>query len=273
MALRLLALLLTSASAEPIQQLQAACDAGKVDACSRLGMLYRQGLGISVDECRAAILFEKACTQGGPEGCVGLALMYEDGLCVEHDGGRAAALYEKACSGGAGMGCKSLGDLYRAGEGVARNPERALGYFRKACALGVTSACDEIPFQVQLGLRGEADVIAGAASGAVTLELSKGLFSGVATAFFKLPLAVRFEGRYFPLQWGVARPYAALGATLQFPSMASAAFATHAAIGADFQFGNVHLFADLAYEHYFYNPAPVYFSDYLLLGVGMGWSF
>src|SRR5437868_10719273 len=128
---RLLFILLAAGDGEPIPQHEAACDAGTVAACSKLGTLYRQGLGLPVDECRAATLFEKACTGGGPDGCVGLALMYEDGLCVEHDGGRAAALYEKACTGGAGIGCRSLGDLYRAGEGVARNPERALGYFRK----------------------------------------------------------------------------------------------------------------------------------------------
>lgn len=272
-AARLLALLLASTSGEPLAELQAACDVGKVSACSSLGTLYREGIDVAVDECRAATLFEKSCTGGGAEGCVGLALMYEDGLCVEHDGGRAIALYQKACSGGAGMGCKSLGDLYQAGEGVARNPERALAYLRKACELGVSSACNEIPFEVQLGLRGEADVLLGAAALAITTELSKGRFSGVATAFLKLPLAVRLEGRLYPLQWGVFRPYASLGSTLQFPSTFSAAFAARAAAGADFQFGHVHLFSDVAYEHYFFLPAPEYVSDYLLLALGMGWSF
>ena len=258
----------------PVQELQDACDTGKAAACARLGKLYREGGGISIDECRAATLFDRACNGGAAEGCIGLALMYEDGLCVEHDGSRAVALYEQACTGGAGMGCKSLSDLYRVGEGVARNPERSLGYLRKACELGVAAACNELPFQVQLGLRGEADVILGAASGAVAVELSKGFFSGVATLFFKLPPGLRLEGRYYPVQWwGVARPYAALGATVQFPTAFQAAFAPHVAAGIDFQLGHVHLFADVAYEHYVYLPAPEYVADYLLVALGAGWSF
>jgi hypothetical protein len=269
---RLLGLLLVSAGGEPTSRLQAACDAGDMAACSSLGTSYREGIDIAVDECRAAALFEKACTGGAAEGCVGLALMYEDGLCVEHDGGRAVALYEKACAGGAGMGCKNLGDLYQAGAGVAQNPERALGYLRRACALGVAAACNEIPFQVQVDLRGEADVLLGQASGAVAVELSKGVLSAVATAFVKLPVGIRLEGRFSPLQGAVARPYVSLGSTLQFPS-ASAAIASHLATGADFQFGHVHLFADLAYDHYFLNPTPEFVNDYLLLALGVGWSF
>lgn len=263
---------LTAAGGGPVAELQSACDAGSASACAKLGTLYREGIGIAVDECRAATLFEKSCTGGGAQGCVGLALMYEDGLCVEQDGGRAVALYEKACTGGAGMGCKSLGDLYQAGEGVARNPERALAYLRKACQLGVSAACNEIPFEVRFGLRGEADPVLGAASGAIDAELSKGIFSGVAAAFFKLPAAVRLEGRAYPFQWGVARPYAALGSTLQFPSASSAALAARIAAGADFQFGHVHLSGDVAYEHYLINPAPEYVNDYLLVALGIGWS-
>jgi hypothetical protein len=79
------------------------------------------------------------------------------------------------------------------------------------------------------------------------------------------------EGRFSPFQWGVARPYVALGPTLQFVST-SAAFASHLAAGADFQFGHVHLFADVAYDHYFFNPAPEFVNDYLLVGLGVGWS-
>lgn len=268
-----LAVLIASATPEPIQQLEATCEAGQPAACSRLATILRSGLGVPVDECRAAALFERACTGGGAEGCVGLALMYENGLCVEQDGVRAVALYEKACTGGAGMGCKSLGDLYEAGTDVPRNPARALEYHRKACELGVFAACNQIPFQVQVSLRGEADVVWGAASGALAVELSKGIFSGVGTAFVKLPLAVRLEGRVYPLQLGVARPYASVATTLQFPSTALAAFGARVAAGSDFQFGHVHLFADVAYEHYLNTPVTDFATDYLLLALGAGWSF
>jgi hypothetical protein len=233
-------------------------------------------LGIPLDECRAATLFDKACTGGDGDGCVSLGLMYEDGLCLEQDGSRAAALYEKACGSGAGMGCKNLGDLYLAGQGVGRSTDRALTYLRKACALSVAPACDSVarlePFEVQLGVRGEADVLLVAASAAIAGELARGAFSGVVVGFIKLPVAFRLEGRFYPAQWGVARPYVALGTTLQFPLAFSVAVSARAAGGFDFQFGHVHLFTDVAYEHFISNPTPQYPSDYLLLAVGAGWS-
>jgi hypothetical protein len=259
------------------EALQASCDSGQWKACTELGNRSRRGDGVPLDECRAATLFGKACSGVDGEGCIGLALMYEDGLCVEQDGSRAAALYEKACAAGAGMGCKNLGDLYLAGQGVARNQDRALTYLRKACTLSVASACESadrlVPFQVQLGVRGEADLLIIAASAALAVELSRGALSGVAVAFLKLPPAIRLEARVYPVQWGVARPYLALGSTLQFPAAFAVGASGRAAGGMDFQFGHVHLYADVAYEYFFRNPAPQYSSSYLLLGLGGGWSF
>jgi len=269
-----LVLLLTSAGPQ-VEELQAACDAGRAAACASLGALYRQGLGIPVDECRAATLFDRACTGGAADGCVGLGLMYEDGLCLEQDGSRAAALYEKACAGRSSMGCKNLGDLYLSGEGVARNPARAVAFYKQACALGSASACDALPFEVQLGLRGELGVRASGRSAAVAVEgeVSRGAFSGAVAVFLQSPALLRVEARYHPFEWGRARPYLALGAALALPSSAPPGFGGHVALGVGVQLGHVHLFADAAYERFLTAPTQPYEADYLLLAIGAGWGF
>jgi hypothetical protein len=270
-----LAALLLAAAGGQAPELQFACDRGRADACAALGALYRQGLGIPVDECRAATLFDKACTGGAADGCVGLGLMYEDGLCLEQDGSRAAALYEKACLANAGMGCKNLGDLYLSGEGVARSPARAVAYYKQACALGVSAACDALPFEVQLGLWGELGVRRDGRSAAAGIdgEVSRGAFAGVATVFLQSPVVVRLEARYHLLQWGRARPYVALGAALALPTDAPPGFGGHAALGVDVQLGHVHLFAAAAYEHFLNGDSQPYEADYLLLGLAAGWGF
>jgi TPR repeat protein len=269
--------LFLAAAGPQVEELQAACDAGRAAACASLGALYRQGLGVPVDECRAATLFDRACTGGAADGCVGLGLMFEDGLCLEQDGSRAAALYEKACAGRSAMGCKNLGDLYLSGEGVARNPVRAVAYYKQACALGSASACDALPFEVEAGIRGELGVRRSGWSATVAVEgeVSRGAFSGAVAVFIQSPVVLRAEARYHPFEWGRARPYLAMGAALALPVEASASpgFGGHAALGVDVQLGRVHVLAGVAYEHFLAAPTQPYEADYLLASLGAGWGF
>jgi TPR repeat protein len=268
-----------------------ACDAGNPAACYKLGTLYREGVGVGLDESHAATLYEKACAGGEPKGCIGLGLLYEDGLGVEQDGSRAAALYEKACEGGAAMGCANLGVLYQLGLGVGRNEGRAIALFKRACASGVASACASLAklapeppaprpappalspgagralLAGQLSLRGEADVLRPGLVASLSAELLMGAFSGALVLLLRIPSAFRLEGRIYPVQWGPLRPYAGLGASLFFPAAAG-----RAVVGVDLQLARLHLFGDVAFEHFF-NAAPEYAADALLLSLGAGWRF
>lgn len=280
----MLLLWLASAGAQPLQQLEDGCAVGRAADCATLGAIYREGAGVSLDECRAAQLFDRACTLGSSEGCTGLGAMYEDGSCWEHSRSRARALYEKACAAGSGMGCKNLGDLYLAGgEGNPRNPDRGSHFLRQACRMGVASACDELPPDLQVGVRGELNVLRGEACGkpagemcgetwmAVTGEFKRGSLAVVAMVNLQYPPALRLEGRVYPLRWGNLQLYAGAGVTYW------QGLAVRGAAGVDLQLGQLHLAADLSWEHRFTTPLlppdipPP--DDLLPVSVGLGWSF
>lgn len=268
----MLVLWLASAGAPPLQELEDACTAGRAADCATLGAIYREGAGVSLDECHAAKLFDRACTLGSGEGCTGLGAMYEDGSCREHSRSRAKALYEKACAAGSGMGCKNLGDLYLAGgDGDPPNPDRGYDFLQQACRMGVASACDEFPPDLQLGMRGELDVLGGDTWMAVTGEFERGNLALVAMVLLRYPPALRLEGRVYPLRWGNLQTYAGVGVTYW------QGLAGRGAAGIDLQLGHLHLSADVSWEHRFTSPLlpsntrPP--DDLLPVSVGLGWTF
>ncbi|HEX7507542.1 MAG TPA: tetratricopeptide repeat protein [Polyangia bacterium] len=124
-----------------------ACDAGVMEACSRLGGCYWTGTcGLATDGHRGFELYEKACDGGDLNACGQLGVCYEFGGCgMVKSGERAVALYDKACSGGDSSMCNNLGVCYHKGEcGLAKDDTRAAQLYRKACKGGDSSACHNL---------------------------------------------------------------------------------------------------------------------------------
>jgi hypothetical protein len=121
--------------------LEKACTSGEQFACSCLGNMYDQGLGVTVDYHRAATLYSKTCTAGTVSDCYNLGLLYEDGHGVVQDYARAAVLYSKVCDRGSGEGCTGLGDLYSNGHGVFQDEPKARRLYNKGCTLGDQLGC------------------------------------------------------------------------------------------------------------------------------------
>jgi len=48
---------------------QKACDGGELTACRSLGYLYRNGLGVELDETKALSFYRKACDGGDKGAC------------------------------------------------------------------------------------------------------------------------------------------------------------------------------------------------------------
>ena len=102
-----------------------------LEACLRLGRLYRSGDGIAQDPVRAAMVFERGCDAEDQASCAELARQYADGEGVTQDLERAAELYEQACGGqrwweeGDGESCYRLAEMYQSGTGVERDDELA----------------------------------------------------------------------------------------------------------------------------------------------------
>lgn len=118
---------------------QKACDGGEPTACTALGEMKFQGLGIAKDPKSSYDHFEKACSGGDMAGCndMGLALTQSSSPDPTH----AKPYFEKACGSASSLGCLGLGMLYRDGRGVSRDPAKAKDLFKKACDAKISPAC------------------------------------------------------------------------------------------------------------------------------------
>jgi TPR repeat protein len=124
-----------------------ACDAGLMEACTRLGGCYWTGsCGLAMNGQRGFDLYDKACNGGEMNACGQLGVCYEFGGCgLAKSGERAVALYEKACAGGDASMCNNLGVCYHKGEcGLGKDDTRAAQLYRKACSGGDSSACHNL---------------------------------------------------------------------------------------------------------------------------------
>ena len=124
-----------------------ACDAGLMEACTRLGGCYWTGTcGLPIDGKQGFSLYERACDGGDMTACGQLGMCYEFGGCgLTKSGERAVAMYEKACGGGDSSMCNNLGVCYHKGEcGLPKDDARAANLYRKACRGGDSSACHNL---------------------------------------------------------------------------------------------------------------------------------
>ena len=97
---------------EALNFFKKACEMGVAKGCTNLGLMYKEGLGVSKDYRRAVELYSRACEMGYARGCNNLGLMYKKGLGVSKDYRRAVELYSRACEMGCAGGCKIVGENF-----------------------------------------------------------------------------------------------------------------------------------------------------------------
>ncbi len=121
---------------------QKACDGGEPTACTALGEMKFQGLGVAKDAKGSLGHFDEACDGGDPAGCndMGLALT----LSTPADPARAQKYFERSCNGASSLGCLGLGFLYRDGHGVSRDSAKAKDLFKRACDAKIGVACKQL---------------------------------------------------------------------------------------------------------------------------------
>ncbi len=90
---------------------QRLCDSGDMLGCDLLGLMYRDGAGVTQNLPHAAELFQQACDGDMAESCSRLGVMYAGGVGVPQDVARALDLSEKACNGGHTQGCNNFDTL------------------------------------------------------------------------------------------------------------------------------------------------------------------
>ena len=98
----------------------------------------------------AESLYQQLCDDGDMLGCDLLGMMYRDGEGVTQNLAAAADLFRKACDGFKMVSCSRLGVMYTNGAGVTLDVERGLDLFRLACDGGDVQGCDN--YGVLVGL-------------------------------------------------------------------------------------------------------------------------
>lgn len=133
---------LTSAGAadKTPQELQAAADAGDVEAQVLLGKAYWDGKKVQRDRKKAVEYYRLAAEKGHANAMAGLGAAYALGQGIEKDDKLAADYFRKAAEGGSAVGQMNLGNILLAGQGVEKNPEEGLRWLVKSAEQGFLRA-------------------------------------------------------------------------------------------------------------------------------------
>jgi TPR repeat protein/predicted aspartyl protease len=124
---------------------------GLAGAQSNLGLMYRDGRGVTRDDAEAVSWFRKSAEQGDAAGQSNLGKMYEEGRGVAKDETEAAKWYRKAADQGYAAAEANLGVMYEEGRGVAKDESEAAKWYRKAADHGNTTALVRLGQMYQSG--------------------------------------------------------------------------------------------------------------------------
>jgi uncharacterized protein len=114
-----------------------------VESCSQLGWMKLKGVGCEADLEQAAKLLGEACTQGDWFGCTTLGVMYRDGSGVTRDYAKALSLLEPYCPK-VPYACDNVGALYALGWGVPKDEAKAVSLYKLACDRTFIGGCRDL---------------------------------------------------------------------------------------------------------------------------------
>lgn len=97
---------------------------------------------LGVDYFKAAEFYSKACKGGMMKGCTALGILYKNGKGVTQSDDKAAELYSKACNANEPTGCNNLGTLYQNGYGYFWDKWKAKDLYHKACQMRFQQGCE-----------------------------------------------------------------------------------------------------------------------------------
>ena len=167
------------------------CGRKHFQSCFSLGLMKRDGLGMSVRVPEAMDLFRiscgeniaqactanadfllekdnetfapergldllsRGCSLGDPIACVQFAGYLEQGKYIDKDPLRAKTLYEDTCDKKQGVGCQAVGRMYQEGKIVAQDFAKARSFFTRGCwDLYDAGSCGALGENYLLGING-----------------------------------------------------------------------------------------------------------------------
>ncbi len=128
-----------------------AADKGSAGALLNMGLIYREGLGVSVDQNKALSYFQQAAAVGQFKGNRYIGLYY-----AEHgDATRAVSYYQKAADQGDITSQFYLGQAYQYGKGTGQDFALAKRWYEKSAFRGDIIASDGMTGLASLYERGD----------------------------------------------------------------------------------------------------------------------
>ncbi len=113
-----------------------AVEQGKVEAQSKLGLMYEDGLGVPKNYAKAVEWYIKAAEQGDIFAQYRLGEIYYSGKGVSQDYAKTAKWSRKAAEQGYEKAQYRLGDIYFYGKGVSQDYAKAAEWYQKAAEQG-----------------------------------------------------------------------------------------------------------------------------------------
>jgi TPR repeat protein len=142
---------ITKDPGKSVELLRRASDKGLAGAQYGLGNSYETGQGVAKDFTKAAALYQKAADQNHAAAQNDLGVLYQFGTGVTQDLSRAAELYKKSADQGYAEGETSLGVLYTKGLGVPKDFTKAANLYQKAADRGSRRAQNNLGVLYQYG--------------------------------------------------------------------------------------------------------------------------
>lgn len=117
---------------------------GNSSSQNNLGVCYSNGRGINQDKAKAAEWYRKAAEQGEAYAQCNLADLYKDGTGVEKNLALAAQWYKKSADQQYERAMLALADCYYYGKGIEQNKEEAINIYKTLVGKGNEKAIETI---------------------------------------------------------------------------------------------------------------------------------
>lgn len=111
-------------------------EAGNADVQFKLGMIYRDGLGVPRDYAEAIRWLEMAARQGMADAQFRLGMMYYRARGVGQDFIRARSWLDKAAAQQHDRALLVIGRMYEMGEGTEKDRAKAMDFYRRSAERG-----------------------------------------------------------------------------------------------------------------------------------------
>jgi len=121
-----------------------AAENGNVEAMTKLGIMYKYGIGVSQNDAEAFDWYHKAAENGDKDAMNRLGAMYKYGWGTSQNPELAVRWFSESAERGNPTAMYNLGTMYQSGMGIQKNESEAIDWYRKAAQGGNKDAVKKL---------------------------------------------------------------------------------------------------------------------------------